>query len=64
MWKHFCNSDKNVISVGSGEACSWCEKREHEQEHYVGKFWVYPAKKYLDWADSLAYYFYLNKNKS
>lgn len=64
MWKHFCRRDKNVISIGENEDCSWCGKTEPEVKNYPGRFWLYPAKRFADWPESEAYYHDLTKNIS
>ena len=32
MWVHFCECDKTLISVESGEPCNWCDAREFKCE--------------------------------
>jgi hypothetical protein len=64
MWKHFCRKEKAVLSVGDGEDCNWCAKSEAKSPNYAGQFWIYPAKKFVDWPESQAYYYHLAKNSS
>lgn len=28
MWAHWCECERGLLWVGSGEACNWCDVRE------------------------------------
>jgi hypothetical protein len=36
MWKHYCNEESTMLSVGNGEACNWCGCKEVIEEPKEG----------------------------
>jgi len=64
MWKHYCKVEKDIMGVGKDEPCNWCGEEEEKTSHYDAKFWIYPAQKFVSWAESQEYYRQLDENNS
>ena len=63
MWEHYCKVEKSQMGVGKGEPCNWCGAEEEKSNHYKGRFWMYPAKKFGTWEESQEYYRQLDEKK-
>ena len=63
-WEHYCKVEKSQMGVGEGEPCNWCGAEEEKSNHYKGRFWMYPAKRFGTWEESQEYYRQLDENNS
>ena len=64
MWQHYCKVERSLMGVENGKPCNWCGEEEEKSNHYKGKFWMYPARKFGTWAESQEYYRQLEENNS
>jgi len=64
MWEHYCEVEKDIMGIEENEPCNWCGDEEEKHPIYQGKFWIYPAQKFVSWEESLEYYRELDKKSS
>ena len=64
MWSHFCNITKRIRVLPDDERCEYCTIDKNDITNIPGKFWIYPARRYVTWPECQEYYYYLDKNNS
>ena len=64
MWQHYCRVEKDIMGTEKGQPCNWCDEKEKPEPKHIGRFWMYPAKRFGTWEESQEYYRQLDENNS